>query len=184
VNDAGLIASTTAIEGEDHAVLLVRDTTPPELSVPADMSANATGADGAVVEFTATATDDNPAPPTVSCVPPSGSVFAIGETTVSCTATDAAGNTASEGFEVHVNGAAEQLVELADAASSMGPGTSLADKLGDAQAALRENRVARACATLDAFINQVQAQAGKSISPATATSLATAASRIRAVLDC
>jgi probable HAF family extracellular repeat protein len=184
VNDDGLIASTVEIEGETHAVILAPDTTPPELSVPADMSANATSPDGAIVEFTASATDDNSVPPAVSCVPASGSVFAIGDTTVSCTATDTAGNTASGEFEVHVKGAAEQLVELAEAVSSIGPGTSLADKVEDAQAAVREDRVARACSTLDGFVNQVRALSGKGIPAGTAEALVAASTRIRAVLDC
>jgi hypothetical protein len=148
------------------------------------MSVNATSPSGAVVEFTATATDDNPARPTVSCVPASGNAFEIGDTTVSCSATDAAGNTTSLSFLVHVKGAGEQLGDLANAVSGVGPGTSLTDKVADAQAAVRDSRVAAACSTLDAFINQVQALSGKSIPSGTATSLATAGARIRAVLDC
>jgi hypothetical protein len=57
---------------------------------------------GAVVNFTATATDNCPNP-TVSCTPASGSVFLVGMTTVTCRATDASTNTsASCTFEVTV----------------------------------------------------------------------------------
>ena len=78
------------------------DTTPPVLSLPADTTVAATGPNGAVVSFTATAKDDTDPSPTVSCTPTSGSTFAIGATTVTCTATDASGNTATGSFTVTV----------------------------------------------------------------------------------
>src|SRR5260221_3912054 len=56
----------------------------------------------AVVNFPATATDNCPGV-TVACVPASGSSFGTGTNTVTCTATDAAGNTASCNFKVTVN---------------------------------------------------------------------------------
>ncbi len=65
------------------------DTTPPTLSLPDDIVINATGPDGAVVTYTASATDDLTADPAVECAPASGATFAIGTTTVACTATDA-----------------------------------------------------------------------------------------------
>jgi hypothetical protein len=40
---------------------------------------------------------------TISCNPPSGSIFPVGDTTVQCTATDASGNTAQASFTVRVN---------------------------------------------------------------------------------
>jgi hypothetical protein len=79
------------------------DTTPPVVSVPNDITEEATSADGAIVTFTATATDTDPPNPTVVCTPASGSMFPIGETTVTCSATDAAGNTGSASFKVTVN---------------------------------------------------------------------------------
>ena len=59
--------------------------------------------DGTVtITFVATATDGSGVPPTIDCDPPSGSVFAVGTTSVTCTATDAAGNTVSQSFTVTV----------------------------------------------------------------------------------
>ena len=60
----------------------VTDTTAPTLSLPADIVTEATSLDGATVEFTATATDIVDGAVPVTCAPPSGSVFPLGETTV------------------------------------------------------------------------------------------------------
>ncbi len=65
----------------------------PVLNLPTSpITVNATGANGATVTYTATASepDDASATPTVSCLPASGSTFPIGTTTVNCTASDAA----------------------------------------------------------------------------------------------
>ena len=78
------------------------DTTPPTLFLPDSIIAEATGPYGTVVTFTATATDANPANPVVTCVPASGATFGFGTTTVNCSATDAAGNTATGSFTVTV----------------------------------------------------------------------------------
>src|SRR5215217_5843373 len=78
------------------------DTTAPTLHLPANITQEATGATGNLVTFTATADDTNPAHPTVDCTPASGSTFVIGTTTVNCSATDAALNTANGSFTVTV----------------------------------------------------------------------------------
>jgi hypothetical protein len=80
----------------------VRDTTAPVVTCPADMTVEATGPSGAVATFTATATDLVDPAPTVVCVPASGSTFPLGETTVTCTATDATGNHSQGTFKVTV----------------------------------------------------------------------------------
>lgn len=74
------------------------DRTAPTLSVPSSaIVAEATTTDGAPVDFRAqtTATDALDPAPILSCTPASGSTFPIGNTSVSCTATDAAGNTSA-----------------------------------------------------------------------------------------
>ncbi len=83
-------------------IVTVRDTTPPTVSVPASRSVEATGASGAVVTYTATATDIVDGAIVPACVPASGSTFALGTTSVSCTATDATKNTRTETFTVTV----------------------------------------------------------------------------------
>ncbi len=80
----------------------VADRTPPVLTLPAGKVVDATGPNGATVPYTATATDTVNPSPTLTCSPPSGSRFAIGTTTVNCTATDEAGNKTSGSFTVEV----------------------------------------------------------------------------------
>ncbi len=82
----------------------VRDTTPPVFSnVPSNITAEATSRNGAVVNYNPpTANDTVSGSVAVTCGPASGSTFALGTTTVSCTATDNAGNTGTATFKVTV----------------------------------------------------------------------------------
>ncbi len=88
----------------DTVVVRVVDTTPPVLTLPADISTDATSASGAVVTYTASAKDLVDGAITPNCTPASGSTFPIGTATVGCTATDKAENTASSSFKVTVVG--------------------------------------------------------------------------------
>ena len=68
--------------------------------------ATSTSASGALVTYTApTATDVVDESITVNCLPASGSTFAVGDPTVTCNASDSAGNAATTTtFTVHVAG--------------------------------------------------------------------------------
>ena len=79
----------------------VQDKTGPVLKLPADITEEATSANGAVVNFTATASDLVDGSVSVSCSPDSGT-FALGTTTVNCSATDKAGNESTGSFSVKV----------------------------------------------------------------------------------
>ena len=81
----------------------VIDTTPPVLTVPSDFAVTTESAAGKTVSYTASATDNLDGPITPICSPASGSLFPVGATAVSCSATDAHSNTASGGFTVTVN---------------------------------------------------------------------------------
>jgi len=96
--DASLNSTTAPFK------VMVVDTTPPIVTVPADISTKeATGSGGAVVTFSVTASDIVDPTPTIACVPASGSTFSLGTTTVTCTAKDAAGNiSAPSSFTVAV----------------------------------------------------------------------------------
>ena len=88
---SGLAFSTTIV-----------DATPPTLTLPSDVTATVTGPTGARVSFSASASDLLDPSPTVACSMNSGAVFPIGTTTVTCTASDAAGNEATGSFHVSV----------------------------------------------------------------------------------
>jgi len=81
----------------------VNDTQPPVAACPADITVgNDAGACSALVNYNALATDNCPGV-TLACTPASGSTFPVGPTAVTCTAVDAAGNTAACTFLVTVN---------------------------------------------------------------------------------
>jgi VCBS repeat-containing protein len=72
----------------------VTDATGPTITVPSGgAGGEATGPDGAAVTYDVSGSDNVDGSVAVDCVPPSGSTFPVGTTTVHCTATDAAGNT-------------------------------------------------------------------------------------------
>lgn len=82
--------------------ITVIDNTPPTITCPANITVNApVGTCSAVVNFTVN-TSDNCSVPSVVTSKASGSVFALGTTTVVATATDAAGNSQSCSFTVTV----------------------------------------------------------------------------------
>jgi hypothetical protein len=162
-------------------------TTPPELTVPADFSINATGPSGATVPFTVTAADDLDPDPTVTCTPPSGSVFAMGPTTVTCVATDNGGNATEKTFTVTVLDAKAQLSNLiAEVVGSTGLPRSVKTQLTAALQSLltgfdpaRPLHRAAACLSLRTFTTIVRA-----LAPAQAAAWTADANRIRAVLAC
>jgi hypothetical protein len=90
------------------------------VSCPTDIAAEATSPNGAVVIYTASASDLC-GPGNVLCTPPSGSTFPPGETIVNCLAIDRNGHTASCSFKVTVRSdnrpptaviQSEQLIDL------------------------------------------------------------------------
>lgn len=94
-------------------VMVVVDATPPILTVPSNITKEATSSAGAIVTFVASATDGVDPSPTVTCAPTSGSTFALGTTTVSCTAKDASGNTsAPKTFSVTVQDTTPPALDL------------------------------------------------------------------------
>ena len=80
----------------------VQDTTEPAITVPDDISAEATSPGGRVVTYNATAHDDVSGSLVVTCSPVSGSLFPLDNTAVTCSASDVAGNLAEASFTVTV----------------------------------------------------------------------------------
>jgi hypothetical protein len=74
-----------------HIVVHVLVDDPPVVTVD-NRVVEATGPDGAVIDYPATALDDIDGALVPACVPPSGSLFPLGETEVTCEAVDSGGN--------------------------------------------------------------------------------------------
>src|SRR5205085_2702420 len=111
-------STTVTVTATDHAGntststfnVVVRDTTAPTLSCPADIVvAAAPGASNAVVSFNPAASD-TVSGVTVTSSPASGSAFNVGTTTVNVTAKDSAGNTSTCSFTVTVKSSATVVV--------------------------------------------------------------------------
>src|SRR5215208_6155393 len=106
--------------GYGNFTVTVQDTTPPTLTVPPPITVEATGPEGAVANFTVSATDVVDGKATlgnngaliqedqdgrdieISCNPLSGSTFELGTTTVNCYAEDSSGNRVNGSFSVTV----------------------------------------------------------------------------------
>jgi hypothetical protein len=95
---------TGGLQATGSFTVSVTDTTDPTLvGMPGDVTMTTSDPSGATLTFTKpTATDIVDDSPTVSCNVASGSTIPVGDTTVTCTAKDASGNTASDSFTAHV----------------------------------------------------------------------------------
>ena len=80
--------------------------------------------------------------------------------------------------------AATLLTDLRADVQGVGPGTSLGDKVAAAQTSLASSDAAGVCATMNAFINEVQALTGKKIPALQAEELIADAGRIQAMMAC
>ncbi len=97
VTDLGGLETTGTFD------VTVVDTTAPSLPTLADRTVTTPYSTGATLEYDVpTATDLVDVVPTVACLPPAGTTIPVGTTTVTCTATDASGNAASESWDVTV----------------------------------------------------------------------------------
>ncbi len=97
-------ASPDSVDGTCSFTVTVNDTQAPTITCPANVTqGNDANQCGAVVNYTAPTASDNCPGVGVVCTPAAGSFFPVGTTSVSCTATDATGNTATCGFTVTVN---------------------------------------------------------------------------------
>jgi hypothetical protein len=105
------------------------DTSPPEVVVPATIRIEANAAGGAAVPFAVSAYDLVNGNITPRCTRPNGvgvgetvasnAIFAVGDTLVTCTATDNAGNTGSSSFQVMVSDTTGPVFDPLPTAASM-----------------------------------------------------------------
>ena len=113
-------------------------------------------------------------------------MFAIGTTTVHCSATDSddTPSTVSTSFTVTVKGAAAQLADLYQAALGTRGGRGLARTVALAERQVAGRHPLLACQTLNLFIIEVQLETWWRIPPGTAAQLIAATRQIEAVLGC
>jgi serralysin len=165
------------------------DTEAPTLTVPGPITENAVSPAGLVVSFAdrVAATDNADPEPTVICSPRSGSTFAIGSTTVTCTATDTTGNSASRSFVVTVRGAPAQIAALIDKTLAYlelpALEAALKAQLGAAAVLLAKNKTA-ACRALRLYIAVVRLAPRSGLTAAQRAELVADARRIKAVVGC
>ncbi|MDB6066090.1 MAG: hypothetical protein JWR26_2298 [Pedosphaera sp.] len=166
--------------------ILVVDREAPLIVCSTNRVAAATASTGARVSFPTPASTDNCPGIMVVCIPPTGSTFPIGTTTVHCTATDASANQATCSFTIHVKGAAEQLQDLTALVLGFhlasGTENSFTSQLKTALADLSAGNVAGAYATLQQFSDHVSAQSGKKLTVPQANALIAAATQIKTVI--
>ena len=169
-----------------------RDTTPPTMILPGPLPEDATSLAGVAITFNVSARDAVDPNPRVTCSPASGATFPIGTTTVTCTASDASGNTTTGSFTVTVRGAGAQIQRLLNeviGASGLTPTqkeylrTILERLLVGFDPSNQTHRWA-ACRTLGIFSLYVSVRRGLPIPPALADKWLADSRRIRDVLNC
>lgn len=109
----------TYIDGSGNSTtqtqrVIIAETLAPVVLCTSNITVNATSAAGATATFTTPSATNPCVDAVVVCVPASGSVFAVGTNTVTCTASDPHGNQSQCTFSVIVLGALDQTVNAVD----------------------------------------------------------------------
>ncbi|MEW5848837.1 MAG: MopE-related protein [Myxococcota bacterium] len=111
-------------QGSASFTVWVRDTTAPTLTVPGPIVVEPTSTAGAVVSFSVGATDTVDPAPAVGCDRASGATYPLGTTTVTCTTSDAQGNTSVRSFTITVRDTRPPLVRITIAKTVRAPSPS------------------------------------------------------------
>jgi hypothetical protein len=166
VGQTTLTYSATDAHGNSSSaqqVVTVVDNTPPVISCPANITVDPSCPTGAVVTYSTPTATDNCAVQSVTRNPgslASGSVFPIGTSTVTHTATDIYGNTSTCSFTVTVKTpqqTVQDLINEVNASSLTGTQKNgLLAKLNAALQAINSGQQNVACNKLSDFVNSVQ----------------------------
>jgi hypothetical protein len=163
----------------------VEDNTLPVITCPASKVVNAECQMGVAVTYAApTATDNCSIASVVNVGLASGSVFPIGDSTITSTATDSSNNQAICSFTIHVKGAEDQLNDLITLVNGLSINSRTKQRWLRQLSEVRSNKSMseNSCNELSKFIKMVQK--AKKLAPAKATQLLDAANRIQAVTGC
>jgi len=178
--------------GSATQVVTVVDNTPPVISCPANIVLEPTCPTGAIATFANATATDNCAVQSVLRTggPASGSVFPIGTTSVTFTATDIYNNTSSCSFTVTVKTVLQTLDDLRASvnANQQLNGTQkngLLAKLDAAKQHIQNGNQNGACSKLSDFVNSVQNFISHGdISAATGNAWISTANHIRNAIGC
>ncbi len=167
----------------------VIDVEQPSIIAVANLAVASGSPSGTVVNYVAPIAADNSGSAPVTCVPPSGSVFPLGATTVTCTATDGSGNAASTSFVVTVTldpvAAVTQLRgDVAGAPVPRNAINSLINSLTSAREALIAGKTGTACSALDSFVRHTLSARGNKIPASLADAWIARALSISAQIGC
>jgi uncharacterized repeat protein (TIGR01451 family) len=112
VTTVNCVATGAGVTASCSFTVTINDFQPIQLQCPANVSVTTITSCTPVVEFSPPTVIDNCPGARVICTPPSGSSFPIGNTNVTCTATDAKGVIATCGFTVTVIGLPQAVLRL------------------------------------------------------------------------
>jgi CSLREA domain-containing protein len=150
------------VNGSGSATVIVDDTPPTIACQLGQVGVIPVGSSNGPVNYTAPTVSDNNPSAGVSCTPSSGATFALGTTTVNCTATDAAGNTASCSFTVTVRQPSPAIKDLSTRVQALVPATlsqtqatSIITYLNAANLHVQQNLLSTACADLGNAVTQI-----------------------------
>lgn len=179
--------------GQATQLVTVIDNTPPVISCPANITLEPTCPSGAIATYTTPTATDNCAVQSVNRTAggASGTVFPIGTTTVTYTATDIYGNSASCSFTVTVKTAAAVVQDLISRTQALqppltGPQTQgLVSKLNQALTSINSGSFSSACGKLADYVTQVQNYINNgTITAAQGQPLITSANKVRNTIGC
>jgi hypothetical protein len=195
VGQTTLTYSATDAHGNSSSaqqVVTVVDNTPPVISCPANITIEPTCPSGAKATYSTPTATDNCGVQSVTRNPgslASGSVFPIGTTNVTHTATDIYGNTSSCTFTVTVltpQQVVQNLINAVNASSLTGTQKQgLNSKLTAALSAINSGQTNVACNKLNDFISQVQAYINNgTVTAATGNAWILSADHVRNTIGC
>ena len=172
VGETTVACSATGVNGTSTGTFTVTvepfasTNLPPVLVLPADIRLDANSPSGRTVTYSATATDDGATPPVVTCVPPSGSQFRVGATTVTCTATDDQQLSSSGSFTVTIVGPLERACSKLQEALGLTSKSRLVAVLNAAADNLQQARRGTDATTIRSLAQKVNNSAYATIKPA------------------
>lgn len=182
------VDAATNIEAVNSVIVRI-DKTAPTLTLPSDITQDPTGPSGAVIPFVATANDALDPSPELVCTPPSNSLFPIGTTIVTCTATDHAGNQASGTFTVTINGVVDLFGSLRAQIQATKTETSIKNQMltytSIAEGFAKAGQSSLSCLQLHSLDLYIRSQVSRRrITQQDANLLYTHTAHIRSVLGC